>query len=144
MNLLPLNEKDVVSLVRFEKENFSDGWTDEMFYSAFNTGRFFGFKIENESEIVGFITYSITDDSSDLESIVVKADYRGKGLGKLLIENYLNSAKEKGVKNFFLEVRKSNLTAISLYEKSGYKVINERKKYYADGENALVLKKEIL
>ena len=49
MNILPLNEKDVVSLVKFEKENFSDGWTGEMFYSAFNTGRFLGFKIENES-----------------------------------------------------------------------------------------------
>ena len=144
MNLLPLNEKDVVSLVKFEKENFSDGWTDEMFYSAFNTGRFFGFKIENESEIVGFITYSITDDCSDLESIVVHRDYRKLGYGKLLIDRYLESAQKRGVKNFFLEVRKSNFPAISLYEQRGYKVINERKKYYADGENAFVLKKEIL
>ena len=144
MNLLPLNEKDVVSLVKFEKENFSDGWTDEMFYSAFKTGRFFGFKIENESEIVGFITYSITDDCSDLESIVVHRDYRKLGYGKLLIDRYFENAQKMGVKNFFLEVRKSNFPAISLYEQRGYKVINERKKYYADGENAFVLKKEIL
>lgn len=144
MNVLPLTEKDVLKIVEFEKANFDDGWTSEMFFSAFKTGRFFGYKILLKDELIGFITYSITDDCSDLESIVVKSNYRSQGYGKVLIDQYLSSAKAKGVKNFFLEVRKSNVAAISLYEKRGYSLVNERKKYYADGENALILKKEIL
>ena len=45
------------------------------------------------------------------------------------------------LKKLFLEVRESNLPAISLYEKYGFIKISQRKKYYKDGENADVMLK---
>ena len=49
-----------------------------------------------------------------------------------------------GVNKVFLEVRSSNISAIALYEKKGYTKISVRKKYYADGEDALVMVKELI
>ena len=46
------------------------------------------------------------------------------------------------LKKIFLEVRKSNIPAINAYKKAGFNQISVRKKYYSDGEDALILIKE--
>lgn len=144
MNLSVLTVGDVEALTQFEKENFNDGWNEQMLYSSFETGRFFGYKLTQNHKIIAFITYSVTLDTADVESVVVAKDYRKKGYASLLIESAIKDAQNKGAKRLFLEVRKSNTPAINLYEKFGFKQLFERKKYYGDGEDALVLQKEIL
>jgi cellulose biosynthesis protein BcsQ len=62
---------------------------------------------------------------------------------KLAPKNCLKELKNQGIEKIFLEVRKSNIPAKSLYEKIGYKEISVRKKYYSDGEDAVVMAKEI-
>ena len=61
----------------------------------------------------------------------------------MLLSFYLELAKMSGVKNVSLEVRASNNVAISLYEKNGFKFSHKREKYYKNGEDALVLIKEL-
>jgi len=87
-----------------------------------------------------FAIWLITGHECELLSIAVKAALRGKGYAKVLMEHSQKELAKQGVKKFFLEVRESNATAISLYEKLGYKKIAERKKYYSDGENAVVMR----
>ena len=59
-----------------------------------------------------------------------------------IYQQALEDIKEKGVGKVFLEVRKSNSVAIKLYGDLGFNLVSERKKYYSDGENALVMLKE--
>jgi len=99
-------------------------------------------KPDSASWVLGqsaFAIWQIASDECELLSIAVNADDRGKGYAKALMEHSHKEFAKQGFKNFFLEVRESNIAAISLYKKLGYEKIAERKKYYADGECAVVM-----
>jgi len=86
-----------------------------------------------------FAIWQVVGDECELLSIAVSVAERGKGYAKALMEHSHKELAEQGLKKFFLEVRESNTIAISLYKKFGYEKIAERKKYYANGECALVM-----
>ena len=73
-------------------------------------------------------------------------NYRRIGLGEDLLEQILYASQTLGCLRIFLEVRKSNLTAISLYQKRGFKKLSIRKNYYKldkSREDAIVMSKNI-
>jgi len=86
-----------------------------------------------------FAIWQVAGDECELLSIAVNAAERGKGYAKALVEHSHRELSKQGFKKFFLEVRENNTAAISLYKKLGYEKIAERKKYYADGECAVVM-----
>jgi ribosomal-protein-alanine N-acetyltransferase len=71
-----------------------------------------------------------------LVSVAVSKNYRRKGIGKALLTNSMNAVKKYKIKQYVLEVRVSNYTAIRLYEKLNFKIESIKKSYYRDGENA--------
>ena len=144
MNLRPVTDKDIPFLVSV-RESFPDAWNEKMLTSAFNAGNFFGFIAEEVKggAPIGFITYSVNIDTADLQDLFVDEKCRKKGVGRALVAEFISAARERGVKKLFLEVRESNIPAINLYKKAGFTFLSERKKYYSDGENALVLVKEL-
>ena len=91
-----------------------------------------------------FAIWQIASDECELLSIAVNAAERGKGYAKALMEHSHKEFAKQGVKKNFLEVRENNVAAISLYKKFGYEKIAERKKYYADGECAIVMTTSLL
>ena len=95
-----------------------------------------------DKEIIGYISFSYIFDI-EIESVLVKSSYQRQGIGTLLLNYIFKFAKENKINNVFLEVRKSNIGAISLYRKLGFSNISIRKKYYENAEDALILKKEI-
>ncbi|MCL2261001.1 MAG: ribosomal protein S18-alanine N-acetyltransferase [Fibromonadales bacterium] len=87
-----------------------------------------------------FAVWQIVLDECELLYIAVDQAERGKGFAKMLMEYCHRELAALGAKSFFLEVRKSNAVAIALYKKLGYAQIAERKKYYMDGEDAMIMK----
>ena len=79
--------------------------------------------------LVGFLIYEQLYEIIDLLYIVVEPIYRRKNIGTKLI-NYLIQNKE--FEKIMLEVRCDNNSAIKLYKKFNFKIINIRKKYYKD------------
>lgn len=144
MKIRPLDKNDIPFLVS-ARESFPDAWDEKMLVSAFNAGNFFGFIAEEIKDGVpaGFITYSVNIDTADMQDLFVAENYRRKGVGNALIAAFIKDAKSRGVKKLFLEVRESNTPAINLYKKAGFNLVSVRRKYYSDGENALVLVKEL-
>ena len=61
----------------------------------------------------------------------------------MLIQGLEKALLEKNIEKIFLEVRLSNLPAQNLYIKNGFNRINVRKSYYSDGEDAVVMAKEL-
>ncbi len=118
---------------------FLDGWSKEKLVGSFNGGRFYGFIAEDNGKSVGFVTLTCGLDDADIEDVFVVPSYRRQGIADGLIERALTLAKNSGAKKVLLEVRASNLSAINLYRKHGFTNLSVRKKYYADGEDALVL-----
>lgn len=138
-----LGVKDTEKIFNLESESFSDGWNESQLISAFNSGRYFSIgAIENE-EVVSFIGFSVSIDTADIETVCTRKEFRKRGLGSELILRAENFLKEKNVTKLFLEVRESNVSAISLYSKNGFNKISVRKKYYSDGEDAIIMQKEI-
>ncbi len=138
-----LSACDIDLILSIQKDNFADGWNKEQLLSGFNGGNLFAIQLQIDGKTVGLITYSVSFDTADIEGVTVVGSERKKGYGKLLMAFALAQLKNKNVTDVFLEVRRSNLPAIALYSACGFNKISERKKYYSDGEDAVVMKKEI-
>ncbi len=69
--------------------------------------------------------------------------YRNSGVGTKVLNSLCDLAKSKGVKKVFLEVRVSNVPAMSMYLKNGFRGAYARTRYYTDGEDCLVMVKEL-
>jgi ribosomal-protein-alanine acetyltransferase len=101
-------------------------------------------KPDLQSQVAGFfIFYNVMDEMHILDITVAK-EMQSKGIGTLMLDYVLKKYGGLNVKYFFLEVRTSNLTAVSLYKKFGFKIFMLRKNYYEDnGEDALCMVKEL-
>ncbi|MGN1301023.1 MAG: ribosomal protein S18-alanine N-acetyltransferase [Clostridia bacterium] len=90
-------------------------------------------------EIVGFAGVIDTVDQLEITNIVVKKDYRKNGIGNELLTKLITLAKENGKDKITLEVNNTNLAAIKLYEKNGFKNVGFRKKYYNNTYDANIM-----
>ena len=94
---------------------------------------------EVADEVAGFAIVRLVADEAELESIVVAGDWRGQGLGRLLLSECIRQAKELGASRLDLEVRASNVAAIRLYRGAGLLETGRRRAYYRDREEDAVL-----
>ena len=92
-----------------------------------------------DNEIVGFIDFQITFNSSSISQIAVKEEFRRKGIANLLLGQMLKDleSQEDFVEFITLEVRKSNEVAQAFYKKHKFNLITTKHSYYDDGEDAL-------
>lgn len=88
-------------------------------------------------EVVGYALFWHVADEVHLLNVAVAPAHRRRGLGRALLEELVRYAREHAAAKIFLEVRVSNTPAIQLYEAFGFERLDVRKRYYADGEDAL-------
>lgn len=98
--------------------------------------------IKDNKKIVGFICYLVLIENIELEAIYVSPLLRGLGYGTRLLKYLINEGIQFNCNCIFLEVRKSNVEAIHLYQKNDFEIIGCRKNYYGS-EDGLVMKKEL-
>ena len=60
-----------------------------------------------------------------------------------LLMHLSDIAKNENVNTIDLEVRKSNIIALSLYRKEQFEILGERRNFYSDGENAIIMRKNM-
>jgi ribosomal-protein-alanine N-acetyltransferase len=90
--------------------------------------------------LVGFAGMWMAFDEAHVTTIGVDPDYRGRGLGELLLLCMFDEAVARGANWLTLEVRISNAAAQTLYRKYGFSVQGTRKRYYSDNnEDALIM-----
>ena len=94
--------------------------------------------------VVGFLVARHLAPEWELENIVVTPEARGKGIGKQLMQQLLARAQQSNSHTVLLEVRESNASAISLYEKLGFQQTGRRKSYYNNPlEDAILYCKDL-
>ncbi len=96
--------------------------------------------VKSNGGIIGFCLSFISGKESELYKIIVLSDYRGRGIGKVLLAYHLNYLNFIQVNVSFLEVAENNHQAIKFYERFGYKRIGLRKGYYGS-KDAFVMRK---
>ena len=83
-------------------------------------------------------------DELHVLKIAVTPAQRGRGLAKWFLNHCFTMAAQQGANSVYLEVRLSNIAAIKLYEKLGFREIGRRPNYYPDSkEDALVMMNNI-
>lgn len=142
VKILPLDVKNVDDVISIQNNLNIHILSKENILNDINNSNFKCIVAVYDKEIIGYISFSYIFDI-EIESVLVKSSYQRQGIGTLLLNYIFKFAKENKINNVFLEVRKSNIGAISLYIKLGFSNISIRKKYYENAEDALILKKEI-
>lgn len=90
--------------------------------------------------VVGYAGIWLSHDEGHITTIAVHRDFRGRGIGELLLLGLIDQAYELGAAQLTLEVRVSNTVAQQLYVKYGFRFHGERKRYYTDnGEDAAIM-----
>ncbi len=89
--------------------------------------------------IIGIGCYWEIVDEAHLTVLAIDPCYHRRGLGRWLLINLLEDACGRELQRATLEVRASNSRAITLYESFGFEALGHRKRYYPDGEDALIL-----
>lgn len=91
-------------------------------------------------EIAGFIVARVIADELHVNNVAVRPEFRGQGLGSVLLDTTLEQARQRNATIAQLEVRAGNTQAQKLYERSGFTVAGRRKNYYRDPtEDALLM-----
>lgn len=93
-----------------------------------------------EDKIIGYAGAMQSDNKMELLKVGVDESYQSQGVATKLISYLSNDMRDLGAQSMILEVRKNNNCAQRFYAKLGLKKIAERKKYYSDGEDALIFK----
>ena len=89
--------------------------------------------------MIGYAHLWITFEQAQLANIAIAPQYRKQNKGSILLKHLIEIARAQECETMTLEVRKSNQAAIALYEKFGFSPINVVKRYYSDGEDAILM-----
>ncbi len=143
MKLRRWEEKDIETIAKMEQRCFRDPWTKQMLLDSLRLPIYHCFLVEDEGQVCGYATMIVLFEDAQIGNIAVDIPFRGRGISKLLMEELHTTAKSLGAEQMLLEVRVSNDAALGLYEKYGYEKYGIRAKYYADGEDAFVMRKTL-
>lgn len=138
MELARMNADDIDGVFVLEQLVYKNPWTKQNFIDELKNEYSRMYVLKENNIILGYIGAWVVIDEADITKVTVLPELQNKGLGKYLLSFLINSLIKENVRQINLEVRKSNAGAIHLYEKFGFKQIAVRKKYYSDGEDALI------
>ena len=132
---------DLDAVMQIETVNFPFPWTAGNFKDSINSGHIC-LVLEIDEVMVGYAILMMVLDEAHLLNISVSAAWKGKGWGLHLLNHMMQISREKGGLNMFLEVRPSNVSAITLYESIGFNEMGVRPGYYPahnGRENAVLM-----
>jgi len=139
-HLRPPQPGDVHALVAAEAACFSDPWPGQFFVSElFAPGRFHRLLVASDGRLVAYLFAAWQYLDLHVLKVATVEPYRRQGLGRRMMALAEHHAREMGGESVTLEVRESNEAAIAMYLALGYTEVGRRRRYYADGEDALVM-----
>ena len=120
----------IEEIARLEKECFSSPWSEDGLKSELDNN-FARFHVAfSGDKIAGYIGSHNVLGEVYITNVAVFPEFRRNGVGKALVEFLVDEMKTENAEFVTLEVRESNLNAISLYEKCGFEKVGKRKDFY--------------
>ena len=123
-----LSVADLASVLPIERSAHQIPWPEDILRDSLNKNECIG--IEVDGVLSGFsVVMKILDECHLLNLCVAKSAQR-QGLGKCLLQALVDRARETRCSFVYLEVRVSNLSAITLYHDAGFNEVGIRPNYY--------------
>ena len=113
-----------------------DSWSSDVFALQIASRGVFGLLDPRG----GLILCRIAADESEVVTLAVVPAVRRRGVAKALLRAAMDHARRAGAVAMFLEVNVVNAPARDLYDSLGFAQVGRRRRYYANGADALVLR----
>lgn len=139
IDIKPMILEDLESIKDILYSDFDDFWNYNVLKSDFENSNSKYFVAKLNEEIVGFAGMLDTVDQFEITNIVIKKNKRNIGIGNLLLKFLISFTKGNHKDRIYLEVNETNVAAIALYEKNGFKKNGLRKKYYKNIDDAILM-----
>ena len=144
MNIRKMKDTDIAAVSRIEKLTHIQPWSENVLTDCYHSDYLCLVAEENDyqKELKGYIILSQVLDEAHLLNLCVSLKYQGFGLGRELTARGIKEVVKRGARKMFLEVRRSNMRAIRLYESFGFSEIGIRTNYYQGSslsEDAVVM-----
>jgi ribosomal-protein-alanine N-acetyltransferase len=139
-----MSEEDLDEVARIEQLCFSDPWPKTCFKEELKHRFAVPLVVKAGTEIIGYTCLWHLDPQMEIANFAVSPEYRGKGIGRMMMERVIWEARERDCRNLILSVRESNLLAINLYASFGFAEIHRRRGYYRlPAEDAIIMMKTL-
>ncbi len=142
LHIEPGDSRDAKELARIHAQSFYRGWPVEEFIQFLSDKASpIYIACDARRRIAGFVLIRTVLDETELLTIAVDPKWRGKGLGRALMDAVFADLMLSPARKMFLEVDEQNVSALRLYQKLGFAKISSRKGYYPrpDGSAATAL-----
>ena len=135
---------DLDALLTIEQSCYLFPWSRRQFIDEFESP-FAALDVAViDQQIAGYLCSWLICGELQIQNLATSPQYRRRGIGQTLLEYVIERSQQQGLLSAWLEVREDNQAAIKLYLASGFEVQGRRKKYYQDGEDALLLGRNFL
>jgi ribosomal-protein-alanine N-acetyltransferase len=142
VSLRPATQDDLEQILVIEKKSYPHPWNQEHFVAEMSKPYAHVYVLtddETDEFVAGYIVYWVQIEGVSLLNVAVHPDWRGLGYAQKLLQSMIKETVRDEISKINLEVRASNLNAIALYKKIGFSQTHLRKKFYANGEDAIVM-----
>lgn len=140
ITICPMAETDLDQVMEIERASFPLPWLEQHFRDEINSANAFPLSaFDPDGRLVGFICPLQVLDEGHILDVAVDTECRGMGVGRLLVQRVLDDCRLNGASFVSLEVRVSNAGAIALYQQLGFVETGVRKRYYENGEDAVMM-----
>lgn len=135
-----LHEAHIPAILQIESQANGAPWSERSFRNELDHSHGVFLVAILDGSVVGYGGCWLVIDEAHITTVAVAEEHRRKGIGRRLMLEILELAKEKGMLASSLEVRAGNEAAITMYERLGYLAVSRRKGYYPDNrEDAIVM-----
>lgn len=118
----------------------TDAWSEQGFAQALSDKNALYLSCVEGERLIGCCGIWQSFEEGDITNVAVEEGSRRKGCARRLLQELMRRAALRGVENFTLEVRESNLPAVRLYESLGFAAEGVRRNFYRNpAENALIM-----
>ncbi|HEX3289902.1 MAG TPA: ribosomal protein S18-alanine N-acetyltransferase [Gaiella sp.] len=141
LELRRLELGDLDAIERIERASYPTPWSRSMFASELAKPSSLSFgAVDETGTLVGYLVLSRYVDAWHVMNIAVAPERRRQGIASALLHRLLELTKDDALRGYTLEVRTSNVGAIRLYERFGFRRKGVRRGYYTDNrEDALIM-----
>jgi ribosomal-protein-alanine N-acetyltransferase len=136
-----LTKEDIPQVVLLEEQFLGETLGSEMLENELENEFMCFLSAKDNKKVLGYIGAYVINGELEILNFVVDGLHQRTGIGTLLFNELLNRYPD--AKTIVLEVREQNEKGINFYKKNNFNVISKRKHYYKNGDDALVMMKEI-
>lgn len=130
VRMVPMTARDLEEVFDVERLAYTHPWSLRNFADSLASGYWCQTLRDAADLLIGYVLTVSAVDEVHLLNITVRASLHGQGYGRLLLDEAVSAARNRGMTTMLLEVRPSNPRAIAIYQRYGFMRIGHRKGYY--------------